>query len=95
VAQHSVTDSIKLYSDNDLAYYNRGIAHASLRQYDRAMQDLDTALKLDPGLAKAYNGRGSVYRHLGEYKRAFQDFERAVKLDPEHSTRTYNNRGNA
>jgi tetratricopeptide (TPR) repeat protein len=33
---------------------------ASEVEYDRAIQDLDQAIKLDPNLALAYNNRGNA-----------------------------------
>ncbi len=43
------------------AYYNRGIAYKNLKDYRRAIEDYDQALRLDPDYVKAYNNRGYAY----------------------------------
>jgi len=73
-------------------YCNRGIAHADLGQYDRAIQDYDQAIRLDPNHGISYGNRGSTYTDLGQYDRAIQDFDQAIRLDPNHSI-AYCNRG--
>ena len=72
-------------------YYNRGLAYANKREYDRAIQDYDRAIELDPDYA-AYNNRGSAYWHKGDYHRSIQDYDRAIALDPDNVL-AYFNRG--
>src|SRR6266704_3602357 len=57
-----------------LAFSNRGDAYNSKREYDRAIQDLDQAIRLDPNYARAFVSRGDAYRHKREYDRAIQDY---------------------
>ena len=57
-------------------YYERG-------QMDVALEELNTAVKLDPNYAPAYNIYGLVYAMLGEDRKAEQNFERALQLAPE------------
>ena len=40
---------------------------------ERAIEDYDKAIKLDPNSAGAYNNRGLSYRNLGQYQRALND----------------------
>src|SRR5258707_5821265 len=40
------------------AFGNRGNAYFGKAQYDRAIQDLDQAIKLDPDYAAAFSNRG-------------------------------------
>ena len=48
---------------------NRGFAYQSKGDYDRAIADLNEAIRLDPKLALAYNRRGLAYHHMGDYDR--------------------------
>jgi tetratricopeptide (TPR) repeat protein len=84
------------YSGKNLAiaYSNRGHAYGNLGEYRRAIEGLDQALRLDPGLAKAYYNRGVAYRNLSEYRRAIENYDQALRLDPGFAF-AYNNRGNA
>ena len=62
---------LKLDSSHEIAfqktangYLNRGSAYAGLRQYQRAIQDYDRAIQLNPNYAKAYYNRGLAYKEL-------------------------------
>ena len=44
-----------------LAYSNRGLTYVFLGDYQRAIQDLDEAIRLDPELALAYANRAINY----------------------------------
>ena len=68
-----------------VAYSNRGLAYHDLRQYQNAVKDFDTAIKMDPGYAAAYNNRGNSYYELNEYKLALDDFNQSLKLKPKNA----------
>ena len=61
-------------------------------QHDRAIQDYDQAIKLDPSDAIVYNNRGIAYSTKGQHDRAIQDYDQAIKLNPSDAT-AFNNRG--
>ena len=52
-------------------------------QHQRAIQDYDDAIRLDPMLALAYNNRGFTYENLSQYQRAIQDYDQAIRFDPQ------------
>jgi len=54
-------------------------------EYDRALQDFDQAIRLDPNTADAFDGRGNAYSSKGQYDRAIQDYDQAIRLDPNYS----------
>ncbi len=62
------------------------------KQYERAIQDFDQAIKLDRDYKVAYYNRGNAHRALGKYERAIQDYDMAIKLDPNFK-QVYSNRG--
>ena len=45
-------------------YSNRGVTFGNLGQHERAIQDYDRAIALDPNLATAYSNRGNSYGDL-------------------------------
>ena len=53
-------------------------------QFDRAIADYDTVLRLDPALADIFNIRGELWRRKGDRPRALADFAAAIKLNPDH-----------
>jgi lipoprotein NlpI len=62
--------------------------------YERAIQDFDEAIRLDPKNKTAFNNRGYVYAAKGQYRRAIQDYDEAIKLDPKLAI-AFLNRGHA
>src|SRR6516162_3312936 len=76
------------------ALANRGYAYRNKYAYDRAIQDLDQAIKLDPDFALAFNGRGAAYYDKHDYDRAIQDYDEAIRLD-RNLARAFYNRGTA
>ena len=52
------------------------------RSYDKAITDLDQAIKLDPKLATAYADRGIARYWMGDVGPAKADFDAAAALDP-------------
>jgi len=53
-----------------------------LREYDKAIADLDAILSVEPENALAHNLRGAAHLHKGEFPKALQDFEEEIRLTP-------------
>jgi tetratricopeptide (TPR) repeat protein len=64
-------------------YFSRHYAWMSLGEPRRALDDMNTSIKLEPN-RYSFLARGEVHRHLGEYEQATQDFARAEAIDPEN-----------
>jgi tetratricopeptide (TPR) repeat protein len=73
-------------------YRSRGLTYVKLKEYQRAVQDYDRAIELDPTFVAAYSSRALAYSNLEEYRQAVQDYDRAIKLDPTFIY-AYRNRG--
>jgi tetratricopeptide (TPR) repeat protein len=72
-------------SDRIRAVLARAAAYDRKQQFDRAIADYDTALRLDPSQADAFNHRGEVWRKKGDRPHALADFGAAIRLNPEHA----------
>lgn len=59
-------------------YLLSGGIHLSRREYDWAIEDYDTVIKLNPDNVEAYVHRGLAYHHKGEYGRAIEDHTKAT-----------------
>ena len=74
------------------AFDNRGVAYRRKGEYDRALQDYEQAIRLNPSNAYAYNNRGIIYRINGEYARAIADYDEAIWLKNGDFPAAYYNR---
>jgi tetratricopeptide (TPR) repeat protein len=74
------------------AFDNRGVAYRLKGEYNRALQDYEQALQLNPSNANAYNNRGIIYRIKGEYGRAIADYDEAIWLRKGDFPAAYYNR---
>ena len=63
-----------------MAYTNRGNAYSKLGQHQRALQDYNDAVRLDPQSAFSHANRALSYTVLGKDIEAQNDFDRAVEL---------------
>ncbi len=64
------------------ALYVRSTTHLIKDQKDKALADLNAAIKLDPKFAPAVYSRGNLYAETGDFDKALADFTAAVKLAP-------------
>jgi Tfp pilus assembly protein PilF len=90
----SLEDSVKtmmLVRNKSQKNINRAMRHLSrsLRyfysgDYREALQEVETALELNPNLALAYARRGSIYYKLGDAQRATINWNLALQMDPEY-----------
>jgi protein O-mannosyl-transferase len=74
------------------AYHNRGLAFKDRGLPERAIEDFNEVIKLDPKSPNNYNSRGLAYRELGQFNRALEDFTTAITRDPQFAD-AYTNRG--
>ena len=66
-----------------LTVYRRGAALDALGQSDRALDDYDEAIRLDPKYPLAYYARGVLLAgYKRTYDRAIGDFDKVLTLDP-------------
>ncbi len=72
------------------AFFNRGRAWADQANYDRAIQDFDQAIRLDPAYPDAFNNRGVAWLGKGQMQSAAADFDQAITLDPNYAIAIYN-----
>jgi len=87
-----IGDTAETPANRAKAYFNRGLAYSSKKDYDRAIADYSEAIKLDPTYSRAYANRGFGYYNKKDYDRAIADFSEAIRLDPKYAW-AYANRG--
>ena len=75
-----------------VAFTNRGVAYERKGQYDRAIQDYDQAIRLNPNDANAFNGRCWNRAILGQLQLALTDCDASLRLRP-NDANTLDSRG--
>lgn len=74
-------------------YVNRGIVYMNRRDFDRALADFDTAIRLEPALAEGHINRGAALLSRNDYAAAITAIDHGLELTPEQPARAYYNRG--
>ena len=76
-------------ADLAVLFNQRGLGHARLGAHERAVADLDEAIRLNPSYAIAFNNRSWVRANAGELDLAIADASEAI---PHKSTRSQTTR---
>lgn len=80
----AVRQAIYLDRQNALLYMLMGRVQLARREYSKALQENETAIRMNPTLAPAYCGLGDSLAYEGRYAEAITQFEKAVEISPNH-----------
>ena len=78
-------------------YFRRGVSYTDIGgnfDMDKALENLDKALKINPNHEKAHIERGMIYAVRHKPSDAIADFTRAIEINP-RSAEAYLHRGNS
>ena len=75
------------------SFNNSGNVYYAKKDYDRAIQDYDQTIRLNPSYALAFYNRGLAYYNKKDYGRAIEDYDQAIRLNANYAS-AFNNRGN-
>jgi tetratricopeptide (TPR) repeat protein len=85
---NNLDKAIELYSlliaisPSHYLYNHRGLVRFSLSQYDKALNDFNVAIEIQPKDTRVYTNRGLTYRMLKEETKALDDFNKSLELNP-------------
>lgn len=79
--------------DRAATLVNRGILRLRARSFERAVEDFDRALAIDPSLGEALVNRGAARIGQKRYREALADLERGVALGSSEPEKAWFNRG--
>lgn len=74
------------------ANINLGVEYMRQKEYEKALDKLERARKLDPGYYQSYSMLGVLYQRLGQNRQAEDSFKKALSLNGTDSP-TLNNYG--
>lgn len=83
---------LKYYKNTSLPYNNRANYRRDNKQYDRALEDYNNAIKYKAGHA-TYNSRAKLFFQINQDDKAILDYDKAISLFPK--AEYYINRGAA
>lgn len=69
-----------------------GVAHLNRNKPEKALNDFNQAVEMDPEQAGGYLGRANTLNTMGRYEAAIADYGRAIAIDP-NIANAYVNRG--
>lgn len=65
-------------------FYNSGVKHAEKGEFDKAIEQFNKAIELNPNSAGLYNNRGVSYFRKQNFDQAIRDYNKAIELNPNH-----------
>ena len=74
------------------SFLTSGVQKYNAKDFQGAIADYDTAIRLNPNFAIAYFNRGNAKDDLGDSQGAIADFDTAIRLNPNDAD-AYRNRG--
>ena len=81
----SLIKATKLLHNDSEAYFNLGIAQASLGQHIHSAESYRKAISIQPNSAKAYNNLGTTLLNLGQVENAIESYQKAIAISPDYS----------
>lgn len=85
----------ELDADDAIMYYNRAIAKTQLSDLDGAVQDLNTAISINPSFYHAFAERGKIYMAKEKYSKAINDYTKSLEINPSNASHYLCQRGYA
>ena len=73
------------------AYVSRSGEYAKKGDWDRAIADMNEAVRLEPNCLSTYMARASLYQQKGDTAKAKQDFARAKELEAQKAIQAQHN----
>ena len=67
-----------------LAYFKRGLAYDRAGQFEKAAEDYETSIEIEPFHDEVFIYRGILYDRAGMQGRALRDFDMAVGINPKN-----------
>lgn len=93
----SLDRAVELRQSQNLApsplfHNNRALVKLELKKYESALEDVETAISLDPQFAPAWRNKGLILETIGRDRESVAAYDRSLELEPEDYN-TWTNRG--
>jgi tetratricopeptide (TPR) repeat protein len=71
-------------------HFKDGFTYQNQGNLDKALEEYEKAIQLDPGNTKAYTNAGAIYLKREDYDRAIQQFKKVIELNQWDTKAHYN-----
>ncbi|MFV0256125.1 MAG: tetratricopeptide repeat protein [Candidatus Liberibacter solanacearum] len=89
----SLNSVVHAHPSDPEVYNVRGVVHGMNGDFEKSLQDFQSALDLNPSYYKAYVNRALVEYKMGNIPMAIKDYDAALKINPNYDI-AYIGRGN-
>lgn len=86
LAVKKYTDAIAVLPTNAVYFANRAAAYSSLRAYDEAIKDAESAIKTDPAYSKGYSRLGYAKFALGRAEEALEAYKKVLDIEGDNAS---------
>lgn len=69
-----------------------GVSNLNLNKAEKALEDFNRAIEIDPSRADGYLGRANALNTMGRYEASLKEYDKAIEIDPKLAN-AYVNRG--
>ncbi|GIV27015.1 MAG: hypothetical protein KatS3mg027_0829 [Bacteroidia bacterium] len=83
LSKDKLEEIIQRFPNHTEAYLKLGELYYLVKQYEKAIEYVNKALKIDETLAKGYFIKGNVYKESGDTNKAISSYQTAVEQDPQ------------
>ena len=79
---HSLHNKIERMKDMFNKFFKRALTLYELGCYDRAIENFNTAHRINPNYVDLYLSRARTYMKKNDYERAITDYSKALEINP-------------
>jgi stress-induced-phosphoprotein 1 len=80
-AVDAYTEAIGHDPSDKVFYSNRSAAYASMKNFEKALEDGKKCVELEPSFAKGYGRAGAAFHGMGQYEEAVEIYNKGLEVD--------------
>ena len=82
--------ALDLCPEDELIYFNMGLAYSKQKKYDEAKNCFEKAIEINPVNPLLYYHIGRIYFETGDTEKEMEWYQKAIEVDPDFALAYYN-----